>query len=28
VQLDFGGNFSLNGVGPRAQLYAGLSQRF
>jgi hypothetical protein len=28
VQLDFGGNFSLNDVGPRAQLYAGLSQRF
>jgi hypothetical protein len=28
LQLDFGGNFSLNGVALRAQLYAGLSQRF
>jgi Putative MetA-pathway of phenol degradation len=28
VQLDFGGNFSLNDVAPRTQLYAGLSQRF
>jgi len=28
LQLDFGGNFSLNGVAPRAQLYTGLSQRF
>src|SRR5208283_877729 len=28
MQLDFGGNFSLNGVAPRSQLYAGLSQRF
>jgi hypothetical protein len=28
VQLDFGGNFSLNSVGPRVQFYAGLSQRF
>jgi hypothetical protein len=28
LQLDFGGNFSLNDVAPRAQLYAGLSQRF
>ncbi len=28
LQLDFGGNFSLNGVAPRTQLYAGLSQRF
>ncbi len=28
MQLDFGGNFSLNGVAPRTQLYAGLSQRF
>jgi hypothetical protein len=28
LQLDFGGNFSLNDVGPRVQLYAGLSQRF
>jgi hypothetical protein len=28
LQLDFGGDFSLNGVAPRAQLYAGLSQRF
>ncbi len=28
LQLDFGGNFSLNGVGPRVQLYVGLSQRF
>jgi len=27
-QLDFGGNFSLNSVAPRAQLYTGLSQRF
>jgi hypothetical protein len=28
LQLDFGGNFSLNGVAPRAQLFTGLSQRF
>jgi len=28
MQLDFGGNFSLNGVAPKTQLYAGLSQRF
>jgi hypothetical protein len=28
MQLDFGGNFCLNGVTPRAQLYTGLSQRF
>jgi hypothetical protein len=28
LQLDMGGNFSLNGVAPRAQLYTGLSQRF
>jgi hypothetical protein len=28
LQLDFGGNFGLNGVTPRAQFYAGLSQRF
>jgi hypothetical protein len=28
LQLDFGGNFSLNGVAPRTQLYTGLSQRF
>jgi hypothetical protein len=28
LQLDFGGNFSLNGVAPRAQFYTGLSQRF
>jgi len=28
LQLDFGGNFSLNGVGPRVQIYVGLSQRF
>lgn len=28
LQLDFGGNFSLNGVAPKTQLYAGLSQRF
>ena len=28
LQLDFGGNFGLNKVTPRAQLYAGLSQRF
>jgi len=28
LQLDFGGNYSLNGIGPRIQLYTGLSQRF
>ncbi len=28
LQLDFGGNFSLNDAAPRAQLYLGLSQRF
>jgi len=28
LQLDFGGNFSLNDAAPRAQLYMGLSQRF
>ncbi|MGO9039891.1 MAG: transporter [Steroidobacteraceae bacterium] len=28
LQLDFGGNFSLNSVAPRTQLYAGLSQRY
>ena len=28
LQLDFGGNFGLNKVTPRTQLYAGLSQRF
>lgn len=28
LQLDFGGNFGLNKVTPRAQLYAGRSQRF
>jgi hypothetical protein len=28
LQLDFGGNFSVNSVAPRAQLYSGLSQRF
>lgn len=28
LQLDFGGNFGLNKVTPRIQLYAGLSQRF
>ena len=28
LQLDFGSNFGLNHVTPRAQLYAGLSQRF
>ncbi|HXW64259.1 MAG TPA: transporter [Burkholderiaceae bacterium] len=28
LQLDFGGNLSLNGIGPRLQLYVGLSQRF
>lgn len=28
VQLDFGGNFSLNGIAPQTQLYVGLSQRF
>jgi len=27
LQLDIGGNFSLNSVTPRAQLFAGLSQR-
>ena len=28
LQFDFGGNFSVNGVAPRTQLYTGLSQRF
>jgi len=28
LQLDFGDNFSLNGVAPRAQLYTRLSQGF
>jgi hypothetical protein len=28
LQLDFGGNFSLNDAAPRVQLYTGLSQRF
>jgi hypothetical protein len=28
LQFDFGANSSLNGVGPRIQYYAGLSQRF
>jgi hypothetical protein len=28
LQLDCGGNFSLNGIAPRAQLFTGLSQRF
>jgi hypothetical protein len=28
MQIDFGRNFSLNSVTPRAQLFAGLSQRF
>jgi hypothetical protein len=28
LQFDFGGNFGLNKVTPRTQLYAGLSQRF
>ena len=28
LQVDFGGNFGLNGVQPQTQLYAGLSQRF
>jgi hypothetical protein len=28
LQLDFGGNFSLNDAAPRVQLYMGLSQRF
>jgi hypothetical protein len=28
LQLDFGGNFSLNSIAPRTQLYAGLSQRY
>jgi len=28
LQLDFGGNFSLNDVAPRTQLYMGVSQRF
>jgi len=27
-QVDYGGNWSLTGIGPRTQLYAGLSQRF
>jgi hypothetical protein len=27
-QLDFGGNFGLNKITPRNQVYAGLSQRF
>jgi hypothetical protein len=27
LQLDFGGNFSLNDAAPQAQLYVGLSQR-
>jgi len=28
LQLDFGGNFSVNAQAPREQLYLGLSQRF
>jgi len=28
LQLDFGGNFGLNKMTPRTQLYVGLSQRF
>ena len=28
LQLDFGGNFSLNDAALRVQLYTGLSQRF
>lgn len=28
LQLDFGGNFSLNAVAPQVQLFIGLSQRF
>lgn len=28
LQLDFGGNFSLNDVAPRVQLFIGLSERF
>jgi hypothetical protein len=28
LQLEFGGNFSLNNVASRAQLYVGISQRF
>jgi len=28
VQIDFGGNFGLNKITPRDQVYAGLSQRF
>ena len=28
LQLDFGGNFGLNKVTPRTQLFVGLSQRF
>ena len=28
IQLDFGGNFALDSVSPRIELYAGLSQRF
>lgn len=28
LQLDLGGNFSLNAVAPRTQLYLGISERF
>jgi hypothetical protein len=28
LQLDFGGNFSVNGGAPQFQIYSGLSQRF
>jgi hypothetical protein len=28
LQLDFGGNFGLNKMTPRTQLYVGLAQRF
>jgi hypothetical protein len=28
LQLDFGGNFSANGVSPQSQIYTGLSERF
>jgi hypothetical protein len=28
LQIDFGGNFGLNSISPRNQVYAGISQRF
>jgi len=27
LQIDFGGNFGLNSISPRHQVYAGISQR-